>query len=127
MKYIYIFFVVILLSCKPTQIVKDIQYIKDTVYTKGEVIEKTFYHNSKDTVYIKGEKLTMKYYYHSDSTIYLKGECKAESIYIEKPIIVEKTIVAPQEKVKSYKSNYYLLLAGLILVVLIFLYIKIVK
>lgn len=120
---IAIVLLLLVISCKPQQVIKDVQILRDTVYLKGETIERNFYYNQKDTVFVKGDKLTMKYYYHThDSTVFLQGNCKADTIYLEKLVPFEKQVVVEKEKGFDWKLftimsvfAVFLLIVGLVI------------
>jgi hypothetical protein len=99
-------------GCKPQQVIREVQVIRDTIHVKGETIERNFHYAQKDTVFVKGDKLTMKYYYHHhDSTVFLQGACKADTIITEKLIPFEKVVI--EEKNNTF--DWLILLACLIL------------
>ena len=92
-------------SCKPQQVIREVQIVRDTIHLKGETIERNFHYNQKDTVFVKGDKLTMKYYYHHhDSTVFLQGSCKADTIIAEKLVPIEKLII--EEKTSKCWYDY---------------------
>ena len=72
----------------------DTMIVHDTVITRSVKTDTIFKYYTRDTVVIREGKLVMKYFYNShDSTVYLNGNCKSDTIYVEKKVPFEKTIV----------------------------------
>ncbi len=69
-------------------LLSDTLIVHDTIITKGDRMDTTFYYVQKDTVIVHEGKLVMKYFYNThDSTVFLKGQCLPDTVFYEKQII----------------------------------------
>ena len=103
---------------QPTDTIK----ILDTILIESVFLDTTF-HYLNDTVIVQNEKLRIEYI-KRDSIIYLNGECFADTIYINKEIVVEKIVVQELSALKKAKSWGFL---ALIIIISIFILNKLLR
>jgi hypothetical protein len=102
----------------------DTLKIRDTTITTGIKFDSIFHYKTlTDTFKITKEKLKIKLIQVND-TIYLDAEVKADTVYFEKKIAVEKIVNIPKksEKIRIWKllkSNFGIVILLLIILVIL--------
>jgi hypothetical protein len=96
----------------------DTVYKKDTTFIRSVETNTVFHYSQKDTVVVKEGRLTVKYFYNShDSTVFLSGKCDTIKIIKEIPVQVNNTELKP-----SLISSYWMIIIGLVLIAIAFLF-----
>ena len=109
-----------LLEHHPELIIPDTLFIKDTV-TIPVIQADTSWHidNLNDTAFLTKDRLEVSLQRLLD-TIYLQGKCKADTIFLEHQIPVEKIKLVEQDKLDQLISQIPWIVAGVIAVILFF-------
>lgn len=69
-----------LIKNNPQLVKTDTIWRKDTIYTKGESKDSSFFFYQTDTVVLKQDKLTVKYVFNRDSTVFISGKCDPDTV-----------------------------------------------
>ncbi len=128
-----ILFGIILSSCSPSQrlahllehhpglMIPDTLFIQDTVPVPL-IQADTSWHidNLTDTAFLSKDRLEVSLQRLLD-TIYLQGRCKADTIYLEHQIPVEKIKLVKQDKLDQLISKIPWIAVGIIALILFFI------
>ncbi len=109
-----------LLEHHPELIIPDTLFIKDTV-PLPLIQADTSWHidNLYDTAFLTKDRLEVSLQRLLD-TIYLQGRCKADTIYLEHQIPVEKIKLVKQDKLDKLISQIPWITVGIIAIILFF-------
>lgn len=106
-----------LIDKHPELVQKDTIKLSDTIITK-EVVKDTMFSINFDTITLSKDKLRVQVIRKRDS-IYLRGECKADTIYRDIEIPVDKVVYKKQTIVKDIIDNMFIILFLIICFLLI--------
>ncbi len=103
-----------LLALHPGLKTPDTLFIRDTIPIR-EIETDTILHldSIHDTVIIQRDRLEIKVHRHTDS-LFIGGQCKADTIYLDRKIPVEKIKMVASDKMDHLISKIPWLVSGLI-------------
>lgn len=90
----------------------DTVYREETITVMGVKTDTVFTPVGTDTVTIEKERLMVKFVQLPGKKVYIEGECAPDTITVEIPVTVTKTIQAPKQKGIWHYTHWFGIIAA---------------